>query len=70
MKVAIFGGSVGRRLLDEAQVKPKPVVEIGSRPIPWHTMRHSAHHGFNDFVIALCYEWECIKSYFVDFCSA
>ena len=69
MKVAILAGGVGSRLSEETQVKPKPLVEIGARPILWHIMKHYANYGFNDFVVALGYKGEYIKKYFVDFCS-
>lgn len=69
MKVAILAGGVGSRLSEETEVKPKPMVEIGGRPILWHIMMHYAHYGFNDFVIALGYKGEVIKKYMVDYCS-
>jgi glucose-1-phosphate cytidylyltransferase len=69
MKVAILAGGVGSRLSEETQVKPKPMVEIGSRPILWHIMKHYAHYGHKDFVVALGYKGEHIKKYFVDYCA-
>jgi len=69
MKVAILAGGVGTRLAEETEIKPKPMVEIGGRPILWHIMRHYAHHGFKDFVIALGYKGEYIKKYMVDYYS-
>ncbi|MGH7452370.1 MAG: glucose-1-phosphate cytidylyltransferase [bacterium] len=69
MKVAILAGGVGSRLAEETQIKPKPMVEIGGKPILWHIMRHYAAYGFKDFVIALGYRGECIKKYMVDYCS-
>lgn len=69
MKVAILAGGVGSRLSEETEIKPKPMVEIGGRPILWHIMKHYAHYGFNDFVIALGYKGEVIKKYMVDYCS-
>jgi glucose-1-phosphate cytidylyltransferase len=69
MKVAILAGGVGSRLSEETVVKPKPMVEIGGRPILWHILKHYAHYGFKDFAIALGYKGEYIKKYFVDFCS-
>ena len=69
MKVAILAGGVGTRLVEETEVKPKPMVEIGGRPILWHIMMHYAHYGFNDFVIALGYKGEVIKKYLVDYAS-
>lgn len=69
MKVAILAGGVGSRLSEETQVKPKPMVEIGGKPILWHIMMHYAQCGFKDFVIALGYRGEVIKKYMVDYCS-
>jgi glucose-1-phosphate cytidylyltransferase len=69
MKVAILAGGVGSRLSEETQSIPKPMVEIGGKPILWHIMRHYAHYGFKDFVIALGYRGEYIKKYMVDYCS-
>ena len=69
MKVAILAGGVGTRLVEETEVKPKPMVEIGGRPILWHIMRHYAHYGFKEFVIALGYKGEVIKKYMVDYSS-
>jgi glucose-1-phosphate cytidylyltransferase len=69
MKVAILAGGVGTRLVEETEVKPKPMVEIGGRPILWHIMRHYAHYGFKDFLIALGYKGEVIKKYMVDYAS-
>ena len=69
MKVGILAGGVGSRLAEETQVKPKPMVEIGGRPILWHIMMHYAHYGFKQFVIALGYKGEVIKKYMVDYCS-
>jgi glucose-1-phosphate cytidylyltransferase len=69
MKVAILAGGVGSRLAEETEIKPKPMVEVGGRPILWHIMMHYAHYGFNEFVIALGYKGEVIKKYMVDYCS-
>jgi glucose-1-phosphate cytidylyltransferase len=69
MKVAILAGGVGSRLSEETVSRPKPMVEIGGRPILWHIMRHYHHYGFKDFVIALGYKGEQIKKYFVDYCE-
>ncbi|MCI0696554.1 glucose-1-phosphate cytidylyltransferase [candidate division KSB1 bacterium] len=68
MKVAILAGGVGTRLVEETEVKPKPMVEIGGQPILWHIMMHYAHYGFKRFVIALGYRGEVIKKYMVDYC--
>jgi glucose-1-phosphate cytidylyltransferase len=69
MKVGILAGGVGSRLSEETDVKPKPMVEIGGRPILWHIMMHYSHYGYKDFVIALGYKGEYIKRYMVDYCS-
>jgi glucose-1-phosphate cytidylyltransferase len=69
MKVAILAGGQGSRLAEETEIRPKPMVEIGGYPILWHIMRHYAHYGFKDFVIALGYKGEYIKKYFADYCS-
>ena len=68
MKVAILAGGVGSRLAEETVIKPKPMVEIGGRPIIWHIMKHYWHYGFDEFVIALGYKGEYIKRYVVDYC--
>jgi glucose-1-phosphate cytidylyltransferase len=69
MKVAILAGGYGTRLAEETEIKPKPMVEIGARPILWHIMGIYSYHGFKDFVIALGYKGEMIKKYMVDYCS-
>jgi len=69
MKVALLAGGLGTRLAEETEVKPKPMVEIGGKPILWHIMMHYSHYGFNNFAIALGYKGEFIKKYMVDYCS-
>ena len=69
MKVAILAGGVGSRLAEETDVKPKPMVEIGGRPILWHIMMHYSCYGHKDFTIALGYKGEYIKRYMLDYCS-
>ncbi|MCD6288221.1 MAG: glucose-1-phosphate cytidylyltransferase, partial [Candidatus Hydrogenedentes bacterium] len=69
MKVGILAGGVGTRLVEETEVKPKPMVEIGGQPILWHIMMHYAYYGHNEFVIALGYKGQVIKKYMVDYCS-
>ena len=63
MKTVILAGGAGSRLADETRSRPKPLVEIGGRPILWHIMRHYVHFGFEDFVIALGYKGEMIAEY-------
>ena len=66
MKVVILAGGLGSRLSEETDVKPKPMVEIGDRPILWHIMKTYAHYGFREFIIALGYKGDMIKRYFLD----
>jgi glucose-1-phosphate cytidylyltransferase len=67
MKVVILAGGMGTRLAEETAVVPKPMVEIGGRPILWHIMKIYADQGFNEFVIALGYKGDVIKRYFFEF---
>jgi len=69
MKVVILAGGLGSRLAEETDLRPKPMIEIGGRPILWHIMMHYAAFGLNDFVVALGYRGQAIKSYFVDYCK-
>ncbi|TAL10197.1 MAG: glucose-1-phosphate cytidylyltransferase [Nitrospirae bacterium] len=64
MKVVILCGGLGTRLPEETAVRPKPMVEIGKKPIIWHIMKTYAHHGFKEFVLCLGYKGEMIKQYF------
>jgi|SRR5579872_3923143 len=66
VKVAILAGGFGTRLSEETDLKPKPMVEIGGRPILWHIMKHFAAYGMTDFHIALGYKGELVKRYFID----
>ena len=66
MRVVILAGGQGSRLQEETNVRPKPMVEIGGKPILWHIMKQYSHHQFNDFIIALGYLGEVIKQYFLD----
>ncbi len=67
MKVVIFAGGLGTRLAEETDVRPKPMVEIGGKPILWHIMKTYSHYGFNDFIICLGYKGFYIKEYFMDY---
>lgn len=67
MKTVILCGGLGTRLAEETQVKPKPMVEIGGRPILWHIMKIYEHHGFREFMLALGYKGELIKDYFLNY---
>jgi glucose-1-phosphate cytidylyltransferase len=69
IKTVILAGGVGTRLAEETEVRPKPMVEIGGKPILWHILMHYAHHGFHDFILALGYKGEVIKRYMVEACS-
>ena len=69
MKVVILAGGLGTRLAEETEVKPKPMVEIGGRPILWHIMKHYTHYGCKEFFITLGYKGELIKRYFLDYYS-
>src|SRR5215210_285175 len=67
MKVVILCGGKGTRLREETDLRPKPMVEIGGRPILWHIMKLYAHYGFNDFVIGLGYKGEYIKRWMIEY---
>src|SRR3990170_3456300 len=66
MKVVILAGGRGTRLQEETSTRPKPMVEIGGRPILWHIMKHFAHHGLCEFCIALGYLGDHVKDYFLN----
>lgn len=67
MKVAILAGGLGTRLSEETTIKPKPMVEVGGKPILWHIMKIYAAHGYKEFVVALGYKGELIKDYFLNY---
>jgi len=69
MKVAILAGGRGTRLAEETDIRPKPMVEIGGRPILWHIMKYYEAYGFDEFVIALGYKGDYIKKWMVDLAS-
>ncbi len=66
MKTVILSGGIGYRLKEETEFKPKPMVNIGGKPILWHIMKIYAHYGFNEFIIALGYKGNYIKEYFLN----
>src|SRR6201984_1123371 len=66
MKVAILAGGMGTRLAEETEQRPKPMVEIGGKPILWHIMKYYSSYGSNEFIIALGYKKEAIVRYFLD----
>lgn len=65
MKVGILAGGLGTRLFEESAFKPKPMVEIGGKPILWHILKNYGAFGFKEFVIGLGYKGEVIKEYFL-----
>ncbi|MEY8326735.1 glucose-1-phosphate cytidylyltransferase [Lachnospiraceae bacterium 54-11] len=67
MKVVILAGGRGSRINEESQIKPKPMIEIGGKPILWHIMKLYSYYGFNDFIICCGYKGEIIKKYFVNY---
>lgn len=67
MKVVIFAGGLGTRITEETDVRPKPMVEIGGKPVLWHIMKIYSHYGFNDFIICLGYKGYMIKEYFMHY---
>ena len=67
MKVVILAGGLGTRLAEETDIIPKPMVEIGGKPILWHIMKYYAYFGFTEFIIALGYKGEIIKNFFKNY---
>lgn len=67
MKVVILAGGLGTRISEETELKPKPMIEIGGKPILWHIMKIYSHYGFNDFIICCGYKGYMIKEYFANY---
>jgi glucose-1-phosphate cytidylyltransferase len=67
MKAVILAGGLGTRILEESHLRPKPMIEIGGKPILWHIMKIYSHHGVNEFVICLGYKGYVIKEYFANY---
>ena len=67
MKVVLLAGGLGTRLAEQTEVRPKPMVEVGNRPMLWHIMKYCAQFGFNEFYVALGYKGAVIKQYFMDY---
>jgi glucose-1-phosphate cytidylyltransferase len=67
MKVVILAGGLGTRLMEETEARPKPMVEIGGKPILWHIMKIYEHYGYNDFILCLGYKAALIKEYFFNY---
>lgn len=67
MKVVLLAGGLGTRISEETTIKPKPMIEIGGKPIIWHIMKIYAKHGFNEFVVCLGYKGHLIKEYFINY---
>ncbi|MCL4499413.1 MAG: sugar phosphate nucleotidyltransferase, partial [Chloroflexi bacterium] len=67
MKVVILAGGYGTRISEETHLKPKPMIEIGDKPVLWHIMKIYSHYGYNDFVICLGYKGYIIKEYFSNY---
>lgn len=67
MKVVILAGGFGTRISEESHLRPKPMIEIGEKPVLWHIMKIYAHYGFTDFIICLGYKGYYIKEYFANY---
>jgi glucose-1-phosphate cytidylyltransferase len=67
MKVVILAGGLGTRISEETIIKPKPMIEIGGKPIIWHIMKIYSHYGFNEFIVCLGYKGYVIKEYFINY---
>ena len=67
MKVVLLAGGFGTRISEESQFKPKPMIEIGGKPILWHIMKEYSYYGFNEFIICAGYKQHVIKEWFPDY---
>lgn len=67
MKVVILAGGLGTRISEESHLKPKPMIEIGGKPILWHIMKHYSQYGFHEFIICLGYKQYVVKEFFADY---
>jgi glucose-1-phosphate cytidylyltransferase len=67
MKTVIFAGGMGTRISEESVLKPKPMIEIGGKPILWHIMKIYSQYGFNDFIVCLGYKGHMIKEFFINY---
>jgi len=67
MKVVLLAGGLGTRMREETEFRPKPMVEVGGRPVLWHIMKGFAHHGLNEFIVCTGYKSDVIKDYFLNY---
>lgn len=67
MKVVILAGGFGTRISEESHLKPKPMIEVGGKPILWHIMKEYSHYGFNDFIVCLGYKGDVVKRFFANY---
>ena len=67
MKVVILAGGYGTRISEESHLKPKPMLEIGDKPILWHIMKEYSYYGFHEFIICLGYKQYIVKEFFADY---
>ena len=67
MKVVILAGGFGTRISEESHLKPKPMIEIGGRPVLWHIMKLYSYYGYHEFIICAGYKQECIKEWFANY---
>ena len=67
MKVVILAGGIGTRISEESHLKPKPMIEIGGKPIIWHIMKTYSYYGYNEFIICCGYKGHVLKEYFLNY---